>query len=141
MYSRLGMMDKVAELMKKIDLMTQTPVPAVVPVKVVETSATPNPLGHDPIRQVRVMIRKLNAVISCKHRCRSRRFICHRETNRFSPQVTLYFPNPTHSTSQGCLQLPLDAPYPFNSPFVLRVRTPPLVWSVTVSVTSLIFCR
>lgn len=37
-YSRLGMMDKVAELMKKIDAMTQTPIAAVVPIKLVETS-------------------------------------------------------------------------------------------------------
>jgi hypothetical protein len=51
MYSRLSMMDKVAELMKKIGLMIQTPVSTVIPVIVVETSATsiasrePSPLS------------------------------------------------------------------------------------------------
>jgi hypothetical protein len=43
MYSRLGMMDKIANLMKKINLMTQTPASDVVPVKVVQTSATQTP--------------------------------------------------------------------------------------------------
>jgi hypothetical protein len=60
MYSRLGMMDKVAELMKKIDLMTQTPVSTVVPVKVVETFATWENLFQNLLFRVLITVTCLN---------------------------------------------------------------------------------